>query len=178
MTSHRITALVISAIAASLLLAACGQSPIVPSSATIDDGVISVDFLQDDEIVGRLYVRAQPILGDYVPFLIEIPYVGSGDYRLDSLQLDFITDVIDPTIMLEPPTQTPIYVVSGPAGGSVVHLTIEDTGLAGNSTILLEFLAAKEVFSGEGLRLHAELGLASGDAIADVPITPPGQTSS
>ena len=60
-----------------LLLAGCGQAAITSSapqtSADSQYGEVVVDFFQNDDKVGKLYVRTQAVIGDFVLFLIEVP---------------------------------------------------------------------------------------------------------
>ena len=55
---------------------------------------------------------------------------------------------------------------------SMVRLSVPDLGQAGDGTVLFGFLAGREVFAGNGLRLHAELEFGAGDAVADLVIVP------
>lgn len=111
-----------------LLLAGCGQASITsgaPQSLRDSEaGEVVVDFFQNDDQVGKLYIRTQTAESDLVRFFIEVP------------------------------------------------LSVPDLGQAGDGTVLFGFLAGREVFAGNGLRLHAELEFGAGDAVADLVIVP------
>ena len=164
-----------------LLLAGCGQASITSgapySSGTPDVVDVAVDFFQDDDRVGELYVNTRGANGDFVSFFIEVPVIGDQDYRLDSVEFEFMSDVIQPLIMLKPSGGTLTQDISFTRIDSMVRLSVPDTGRHGDGTVLFDFLAAKEVFEGNGLRLHAELGFGAGDAVADLLIEPPRRTS-
>ncbi|PKB71254.1 MAG: hypothetical protein BZY87_06470 [SAR202 cluster bacterium Io17-Chloro-G6] len=159
-----------------LLLAGCGQASIKSgtphTSGDSEFGAVAVDFFQDNNHVGKMYIRTQPAIGNFVSFFIEVPYIGDQDYRLDSVEFEFLSDVIQPLIMLEPSQGALTEDISFTRVNSMVRLSIPDTGQAGNGTVLFDFLGGKEVFDGNGLRLHAELGFGAGDAVADLRIEP------
>ena len=167
----------ISVVTMVLLLAGCGQASITSgapySSGTPDVVDVAVDFFQDDDRVGELYVNTQGANGDFVSFFIEVPIIGEQDYRLDSVGFEFTSDVIQPLILLEPSSGMLIQDISFTRVDSMVRLSVPDTGRHGDGTVLFNFLAGKEVFKGNGLRLHAELGFRAGDAVANLIIDPP-----
>ena len=160
-----------------LLLAGCGQASITSSapqtSADSQYGEVVVDFFQNDDQVGKLYVRTQAVIGDFVLFLIEVPIIDDPDYRLDSVEFEFRSEVIQPLIMVEPSGGTLTQGISFTRVDSMVRLSVPDTGRHGDGTVLFKFLAGKEIFDGNKLQLHAELGFGSGDAVADLLIEPP-----
>ncbi len=159
-----------------LVLAACGQASITSgapySSGTRDVVDVAVDFFQDHDRVGKLYIRTREAHGNLVRFLIEVPIVADSDYRLDTVDFEFMSDLIQPLIMLEPSGGTLTQDISFTRVGSMVRLSVPDTGQHGDGTVLFNFLAEKEVFAGHGLWLHAELGFGAGDAVADLLIEP------
>lgn len=166
----------LSTMALVLLLAACGSSPITTSEPQtsantegVEPGDLSVDFVQDGERIGSLFVRANSTAPDLVPFLIEMPYIGEG-YRLDAITLDFTGEGVMPLIMLEPAPGTLTENVTFSRIDSTVRLAIPDTGKHGDGTILLNMLASRAAFGASGIRLHANLAFGSGDAVADVVI--------
>ena len=158
-----------------LLLTGCGQSSITTgaphSSGTPDVADVAVDFFQDEDRTGSVYVRSQMPKGDLIRFFIEVPYTGPG-YRLDAVDFEFRSDAIQPLIMLEPAPGTLTQNISFSRVDSVVHLSVLDTGQAGNGTVLFNFVAQKNVFQGNGLQLHAELEFGAGHAVADLTIPP------
>ena len=108
MNKRRTGAMVKSAIVGAtmvVLLVACGQGSNTRAtprtSSDLQSGEVAVDFFQNDDRVGELYVRTQPVIGDLVSFFIEVPYIGEG-YRLDAAKFEFRSDVVQPLIMLEP----------------------------------------------------------------------------
>ena len=111
-----------------LLLAGCGQASITsgaPQSLRDSEaGEVVVDFFQNDDQVGKLYIRTQTAESDLVRFFLEVP------------------------------------------------LSVPDLGQADDGTVLFGFLAGREVFAGNGFRLHAELEFGAGDAVADLVIVP------
>ena len=155
-----------------LLLAGCGQAPITsgaPHKSGQSDVVdAAVDFFQDDDRVGSLYIRTQEAHLDLLRFFIEVPMIAQQDYRLDAVQFESMSDAIEPLIMLEPAHGTLTQDISFTRVDSMVRLSVPDTGRAGDGTVLFKFLAGKEVFDGNGLRLHAGLVFGAGDAVADL----------
>ena len=111
-----------------LLLAGCGQASITsgaPQSLRDSEaGEVVVDFFQNDDQVGKLYIQTQTAESDLVRFFLEVP------------------------------------------------LSVPDLGQADDGTVLFGFLAGREVFAGNGFRLHAELEFGAGDAVADLVIVP------
>ena len=160
-----------------LLSAGCGPATITSgapySSGTPDVVDVAVDFFQDDDRVGELYVNTRGANGDFVSFFIEVPVIGDQDYRFDSVEFEFMSDVIQPLIMLKPSGGTLTQDISFTRIDSMVQLSVPDTGRHGDGTVLFDFLAGKEVFDGNGLRSHAELGFGVGDAVANLLIEPP-----
>ena len=163
-----------------LLTAGCAQAPIRPGEPYNPGGSqatapteIAVDLFQDgDVLVGTMYARVDsPSPAGYVRFLVEFPYIGQ-DYRLDSLRLELISEAVQPTIMMEPSTGGLMDDINFSRSNSTVQLHIPDTGRHGDGTILLKFVAERQAFGEDGLRLHAELGLGRGDAEADLIIKP------
>ena len=159
-----------------LLLAGCGQGSITRSepytSGTPDVVDVAVDFFQDDDRVGSLYIRTQEAYGDLVRFLIEVPIIDDQDYRLDAVKFEFMSDAIQPLILLAPSGGTLTKDISFTRVDSIVRLSVPDTGRHGDGTVLFNFLAGKDVFEGNGLRLHAELEFGAGNAVADLLIDP------
>ena len=159
-----------------LLLAGCVQASITSGAPHTPgdsaDGEVVVDFFQNEDQVGKLYVRTQTTESDLVRFFIEVPYIGVQDYRLDAVKFEFVSDVIQPLIMLEPSSGALTKDIGFTRIDSMVRLSVPDLGQAGDGTVLFEFLAGKEVFAGNGLRLHAELEFGAGDAVADLVIVP------
>ena len=160
-----------------VLLAGCDKTSVRSGtpypSGTPDVADIAVDFFQEEKPIGKLYINTRGISGDFVRFLIQVPIIDAEDYRLDSVMFEFMSDEIQPVIMLEPATGTLTQNISFIRVGSVVWLTVPDTGRHGDGTILFSFLAEKQVFKGDGLRLHAELEFGAGDAGADLLIPSP-----
>ena len=71
------------------------------------DGVnVAVDFFQDDDRLGSIYIRTQEAHVDLVRFFIEVPIIDDQDYRLDAVKFEFMSDVIQPLIMLAPSGRT------------------------------------------------------------------------
>ena len=100
MNKRRTGAMVKSAIVGAtmvVLLVACGQGSNTRAtprtSSDLQSGEVAVDFFQNDDRVGELYVRTQPVIGDLVSFFIEVPYIGEG-YRLDAAKFEFRSDVL------------------------------------------------------------------------------------
>ena len=159
-----------------LLLAGCGQASITsgaPQSLRDSEaGEVVVDFFQNDDQVGKLYIRTQAAESDLVRFFIEVPHIGGQDYRLDAVKFEFVSDVIQPLIMLEPSSGALTQDIGFTRIDSMVRLSVPDLGQAGDGTVLFGFLAGREVFAGNGLRLHAELEFGAGDAVADLVIVP------
>ena len=54
----------------------------------------------------------------------------------------------------------------------MVHLSVSDTGQAGDGTVIFNFVAEEGVFQGNGLQLHAEFEFKAGHAVADLTILP------
>ena len=175
MGNQLITAILVCAIV--MLLVGCSQASITSgaphSSGTPDVVDIAVDFFQDNDLVGKLYIRTQGVHGDLVSFFIEVPVVGDEDYRLDGLEFEFMSDAIQPLIMLEPSSGALTEDISFTRVDSTVRLSVPDTGRAGNGTVLFNFLAGADVLGGDGLRLQAELEFGAGTAVADLLIKPP-----
>ena len=84
-----------------LLLAACSNGTVTRGGPNSDTpGEVAVDFFQDGESVGSLFVRAGAAQNNLVPFFVEIPYV-DHDHRLKSLTLEFRSDAVAPAISLQ-----------------------------------------------------------------------------
>ena len=92
-------------------------------------------FLQDDDRVGSLYIRTQEAHGDLVRFLIKVPIIADQDYRLDAVEFEFMSDVIEPLIMLEPAHGTLTQDISFTRVDSMVRLSVPDTPVARGARI-------------------------------------------
>ncbi len=92
---------------------------------------VAVDFFQDDDRLGSIYIRTQAANGDFVRFFIEVPIIADQDYRLDAVEFEFISDAIEPLIMLEPAHGTLTQDISFTRVDSMVRLSIPDTGRHG-----------------------------------------------
>ena len=89
-----------------LVMAGCGQASltvVVPATSG-EPGGDSVDSQDGDgNTAGRLFVRTGNSNPDgYVPFFVEIPIVPDQDYRLNSILLEFVSEAVQPSILLEP----------------------------------------------------------------------------
>ena len=77
-----------------LVLAACGQASITSgaphTSMTPDVVDVEVDFFQDDDRVGSLYIRTEVTQGDLVHILIEVPIIAEEDYRLNAVVFELV----------------------------------------------------------------------------------------
>ena len=157
-----------------LLLAACGQSAVTAGEVRSDTpGEAAVDFFQDGDRVGHLFARVQSTeKTDLVRFFVEVPIVADEDYRLDSLTLEFVSDAIQPLIMLEPSNGSLTQDIDFFRVDSAVRLAVPDTGHAGDGTVLFNFLANTEAFGENGLRLHAKLKFGAGEGEAALVIQP------
>ena len=72
-----------------------GDSAGAPQSLRDSEaGEVVVDFFQNDDQVGKLYIRTQTAESDLVRFFIEVPHIGGQDYRLDAVKFEFVSDVI------------------------------------------------------------------------------------
>jgi hypothetical protein len=159
-----------------LLVAGCSTSTTTAAqTGSSRPGESKVEFSLDGERVGSLLVRAASTQNNLVPFFVAIPYVGDG-YRLNSLTLEFRSEAPAPSISLQASsgslTENIAFKSDFDGADAIVRLTIADTGLSGDGSVRLEFLASPETFGDNGLRLHAELGLKTGDAEADLVILP------
>ena len=156
-----------------LLLTACSQPPVSAGEVRSDAaGETAVDFFQEGERIGGLFVRAGSARNGFVSFLVEMSYAGS-DYRLDSLTLEFRSEAPAPTIMLEASSGSLTENISfHRLDGDHTRLAIPDTGQSGDGTVLLEFMASADAFGANGQRLHAELGFGVGDAATSLVIRP------
>lgn len=169
----RWTATLVVGAAMVLALAACSPATLTTQSVeSYEPGDTTVDFYHDDQAVGRLFVRVQPVMDGQVRFLIEVPYMVVKDYRLDDIALTFEATTIDPLIMLEASHGDLTKNVSFDRNESAVRLSIPDTGKSGDATVQLPFLGDANAFAGDGLRMHAALGFNAGNAVADLLLQP------
>ena len=121
-------------------------------------GLVSIDFLQEGIPVGHLNVASSSISTDaHVRFFVEIPIVPVQDYRLDSFDLEFVSDALQPSIMLEPSGDLLGHGIEYTNSGSTVRLHVPATRSLGDGTILVRFLADKMAFGDHGLHLNAKL---------------------
>jgi hypothetical protein len=170
---RRWTASLVVGAAMVLALVACSPATLTARSVENDEpSDTTVDFYRDDESVGRLFVRVQPVVDGQVRLLIEVPYMVVKDYRLNDIALTFEATTIDPLIMLEASHGDLTKNVGFDRNESAVRLSIPDTGKSGDATFQLRFLADANAFAGGGLRLHAALGFNAGNAVADLVIQP------
>ena len=149
-----------------LVMAGCGQASLTAlAPASGGPGDISVDFQGDDgSTAGRLFVRTGNSNPDgYVPFFVEFPIIGDQDYRLNSILLEFVSEAIQPSILLEP--SGGLFgrgIEFSGSGPNVVRLHIPDTGRKGDGTILVRCLAENTAFGEVGLGLKARLKFGHG----------------
>lgn len=173
--NNRLTVLAL-ALVAVMVLAACGESTTLSTSApdtSIEPGsALSKYFDDDGNTVGQVFVRAGSVKPDgYVPFLVEIPITPDRFYRLNSFSLEFVSEVDQPSILIEPSGQL-FNGMEFSQIGNVVRVGVPYAGKRGNSTIVINFLAEDVAFAGDGLRLNAMLELESGTGIASLLINP------
>ena len=174
--NHAITFLVLS-LAAVVVLAACGDNTTLSTGSPDTSGepgeVISKYFDDDGNTVGQVFVRASHVNADgYVPFFVEIPITPDRFYRLNSFSLEFISEVDEPSILIEPSGQL-FNGMEFSQIGNVMRVGVPYAGKRGNSTILINFLADSTAFDGDGLQLDAMLEMDSGKGIASMFIKPP-----
>ncbi len=160
-----------------LVIAGCGQASLIALAPATsgEPGDVSVDFQDDDgNAAGRLFVRTGNSNPDgYVPFFVEFPIIGDQDYRLNSILLEFVSEGIQPSILLEP--SGGLFgrgIEFSRSGPNVVQLHITDTGRQGDGTILVRFLAENTTFGQGGLRLNARLKFGKGIGEASLTINP------
>jgi len=159
-----------------LFMAGCGKASltvVVPATPG-EPGDISVDFQDDDgNTAGRLFVRTGNSNPDgFVPFFVEMPFIPDQDYRLNSILLEFVSEAIQPSILLEPEGALFGRGIEFTRSGTTVQLHIPDTGRHGDGTILIRFLAENTTFGEGGLRLNARLKFGKGIGEASLTIKP------
>jgi len=159
-----------------LVMAGCGQASltVVVPAPSGEPGDISVDFQDDDgNTAGRLFVRTGNSNPDgFVPFFVEIPFIPDQDYRLNSILLEFVSEAIQPSILLEPEGALFGRGIEFTRSGTTVQLHIPETGRHGDGTILIRFLAENTTFGQGGLRLNARLKFGQGIGEASLAIKP------
>jgi len=157
-----------------LVMASCGQASLTAlAPASGDPGDISVGFQGDDgSTAGRLFVRTGNSNPDgYVPFFVEMPYMAQG-YRLNSILLEFVSEAIQPSILLEPEGTLFGRGIEFTRSGTTVKVRIPDTGRHGDGTVLIRFLAENNTFGQDGLRLNTRLKFGKGIGEASLTIKP------
>jgi len=159
-----------------LLLVGCGQAALTaqPPATSGLEGNVSVDFLGDNGgIVGRVFVRAGKSNPDgYIPFFVEVPIIPDQDYRLNSIALEFVSETIEPSILLEPSGDLLGRGIEFSTSGSTVRLLMPDTGRHSDGTILVRFLAVNTTFGERGLQLTTKLKFGKGIGEARLTINP------
>ncbi len=160
-----------------VVLAACGENITLTTGSPDTSGepgdVLSKYFDDEGNTVGQVFVRAGRVNADgYVPFFVEIPITPERYYRLNSFSLEFISEVDEPSILIEPSGQL-LNGMEFSQIGNVLRVGVPYAGKRGNSTILINFLAESAAFNGDGLRLDTMLEMDSGKGIASMFINPP-----
>ena len=172
---HRITFLVL-ALTLLMAFAACGENITLSTGSPDTSGgpgeVLAKYFDEEGNTVGQVFVRAGQVNADgYVPFFVEIPITPDRYYRLNSFSLEFVSEMDEPSILIEPSGQL-LNGMEFSQIGNVLRVGVPYAGKRGNSTILINFRAESAAFNGDGLRLDTMLEMDSGKGIASMFIKP------
>ena len=103
---HWITFLALTLVAM-VVLAACGANTKLTTGSPETSGrageALSRYFDEDGNTIGQVFVKAGKVKPDgYVPFLVEIRKTPERYYRLNSFYLEFVSEVNQPSILIDP----------------------------------------------------------------------------